>query len=88
MDGAARIDAPVQDNVALARQHIARQKEIIELLKLQGQSTALAEDVLKSFERTLQEHIRLRALSEAMHKHRVDIAAQGDLKTARANITS
>ena len=52
--------ALADDHVALATQHIARQKEIVSGLQERGYPSALAEDLLETFELTLVQHLRHR----------------------------
>ena len=52
--------ALADEHVALALQHVTRQKEIIDAFQRAGHPTALAEDLLVAFEDTLATHIQHR----------------------------
>lgn len=68
MDIASPELALADEHVALAMQHIARQKELIGELERDGHPIGLAEELLKLFEDTLASHIR----------HRDRLRATGD----------
>lgn len=72
--------ALVEEHVALAECHVARQKEIVAEFRRAGHSTALAETLLAAFEQTLAMHLdhrdRMRAERAAAGKRGLILGAR------------
>ena len=57
MNGVAFELALTEQNVALAEQRVARQRQILSELSIRGHPVGLAQDLLMSFENTLANHL-------------------------------